>query len=736
MHFANPLPWWGLLLVGAGAVWLALHAYRAHHAVLGRARLAVLVALRVVTLGALVVFLMRPVAPVPPRQSTAAWVPVLVDVSRSMTIHEPGGRTRLERARDLVARLRPDLERRWRVELFTLGDGLQSVDALPPTPTDARSDLGPALEELRDRLRGRETAGVVVISDGGDTGTGSNVAAWQQGPPIVTVGVGEHGPRRDREVRSLTAGQSSLDGSLVDLTISGVAPGDGGRPLPVRLLQGNRVVEQKLVRPVAEGSPFQVTFTVAPGRDAPELYAIELPAAADELTTENNRAEALVTPPGRRRRILMIEGAPGFEHAFLKRAWAEDPSLELDSVVRKGRNDQGTDTYFVQATGSRTAALAQGFPEARNALFVYDVIVLANLEPDTLTRAQMSLVNDFVAERGGGLLLVGARSFAGQGLANSPLEAVLPLRLDERGGLVRATNVAGGDRFKVQPTPEGERHPLMRIGPNDEDSRRRWAALPTLAGAVALGDSRPGASVLAVTRAGGSAVPVVAVQRFGGGRSMLFTGEAAWRWRMLLPSSDQTYERFWRQSVRWLSAEAPDPVAVTVPQSVAPGEEMTIDVLVRDAEYRPALDAAPTVDLTLPGGEVRRLAPTLVDSSAGRYTARVRVTDRGVHRVAVEAHRGGAPLGGASRQWLVGGLDPEMSDARLNEAVLRRLSEASGGQYVGEADAATVGSLLHRLRPAAPPAELQDLWHAAWTFVALIALLSAEWVLRRRWGLR
>ena len=53
----------------------------------------------------------------------------------------------------------------------------------------------------------------------------------------------------------------------------------------------------------------------------------------------------------------------------------------------------------------------------------------------------------------------------------------------------------------------------------------------------------PGASVLAVTSGpGGVRRALVAVQRFGEGRAMVFTGEAAWRWRMLLPAADRSYE--------------------------------------------------------------------------------------------------------------------------------------------------------------------------------------------------
>ena len=53
---------------------------------------------------------------------------------------------------------------------------------------------------------------------------------------------------------------------------------------------------------------------------------------------------------------------------------------------------------------------------------------------------------------------------------------------------------------------------------------------------------------------------------------MVFTGEAAWRWRMMLPASDRSYETFWRQAVRWLALPATDPVSLTLPPRAAPGE--------------------------------------------------------------------------------------------------------------------------------------------------------------------
>jgi hypothetical protein len=47
-----------------------------------------------------------------------------------------------------------------------------------------------------------------------------------------------------------------------------------------------------------------------------------------------------------------------------------------------------------------------------------------------------------------------------------------------------------------------------------------------------------------------------------------------------------------------------------------------------------------------------------------------------------------------------------------------------------------LGDILKGLVPAAQLSVRRDLWHTGWSFAAILILLGAEWVLRRRWGLR
>jgi uncharacterized membrane protein len=734
--FANPLPAWAFAAVSVALVAVAWAAYRG--VPVTRPRQIALSALRAATLSWIVICLMRPLG-APAAAAGDAVVPVLVDASRSMALTDADRERRIDRARRLVAdELMPALAPRFHAELLRFGDRVSASSARDLSATDRHTSLAAALQTVRDRYRGRPVAGIVLVSDGGDTGASDPAVAAAAGPPVFAVGIGSPVPARDREVVSVTAAESVMSDATIDVTVAAVAHGYGAAPLDLRLLENGRARETRRVFPAGEGVPVSEVSPVSPSRETPTVYTIEIPAAPDETVAENNTRSILVPAASRPRRVLLVEGAPGFEHAFLRRALAGDRGLEVDTVTRKGRDDSGAETYYVQAAGARAQALLGGYPSAREALFAYDAVVLANVEPDTLSAAQLALTRDFVGERGGGLLVLGARGFQRQSWRGTPIEDVVPLELaDTAGGALPASLAPGRNRVGL--TAAGAAHPIMQLAATPEATGKKWADMPALASVSPLGGPRPGATVLAVTGGpGGTPRALVAVQRFGDGRSMIFTGEASWRWRMGLASQDTSYERFWRQAVRWLAQAAPDPVTLTLPAVAAPGDAIPVAVAARDAVYAPRRDALVDVRMTAPSGRVETVRAE-AQGAAGGFVATLHAPEPGVYRVAADAHAGATALGSSNATLLVGGVDPEMVDPRLNEDTLRRVAAASGGRLLAadaRVDTAALLAALDAHAPAAAMTTRRDLWHTGWSFAVLAGLLAAEWLLRRASGLR
>ena len=432
MRFAVALPWWGYALAFGLAGLLAWAAYARASVRLTPAQRTGLTLLRATTLCLLVAALLRPVAVVPSDVVATRVVPLLIDTSRSMRLEDDNGTARIDQARALGRQIVELLGPSYRVEWLTFGESLARMTSDKVAATARRSDLTTALEETAERYRNERVAGIVVLSDGGDTSSRRLEDGRLAGTKVFPVGVGTSAPLQDREVVNVTAGEPLLPDASIDLSVSAVSRGFGTEPVELRVSANGRPVEIRRVTPVADGAPIHEVFTVSPAADQPTVYTVDIPGGSGDRVAENNRRSVLVPPQAAKRKVLMVEGAPGFEHTFLKRALAADLGLDVDSVVRKGQNDDGRDTFFVQAGESRAAALSSGYPVTREALFQYDAIIFGNVEADFFTRDQLDLTARFVAERGGGLLVLGARSFERQGLTGTPLEEVLPVDLTDR----------------------------------------------------------------------------------------------------------------------------------------------------------------------------------------------------------------------------------------------------------------------------------------------------------------
>ena len=199
----------------------------------------------------------------------------------------------------------------------------------------------------------------------------------------------------------------------------------------------------------------------------------------------------------------------------------------------------------------------------------------------------------------------------------------------------------------------------------------------------------------------------------------------------VLPRPPDQSSGAWRQAVRWLAQSAPEPVTITLPAAPAPGDGIAVAIAARDKAYAPRADAILDVRVTSPSGRVETVHADPVPSQGGQFRAAVRASEPGIYRVAVDARQGQAVLGSSTGTMLVGGVDPEMTDPRLNEDTLQRVAHASGGVVLAAGD---MRGLIDRLSTAAPAAMLAlrtDLGHTGWSFAILAGLLAAEWLTAR-----
>ncbi|MFN8008201.1 MAG: hypothetical protein U0V70_14490 [Terriglobia bacterium] len=127
-------------------------------------------------------------------------------------------------------------------------------------------------------------------------------------------------------------------------------------------------------------------------------------------------------------------------------------------------------------------------------------------------------------------------------------------------------------------------------------NEKRWSRLPELEEFNLIREAKLGATAVLATLASGQGRTILAaIQRYGKGRTAVFTAADSWLWRMGMPAQDDTFKIFWRQALRWLVSSTPDQVNLELdrPQLLQPGAG-SLYAQVYDSRYEPVVDAVVT----------------------------------------------------------------------------------------------------------------------------------------------
>ncbi|HET9947899.1 MAG TPA: glutamine amidotransferase [Longimicrobiales bacterium] len=729
--------WIGIAgLIGASAVATYTIA-RGKSSVVDR---GVMAALRVALLGLLVFCLLQPtltLSTVVPQQN---FVGVLLDDSRSMRLANEDGTVRSAFIPQAFTPGESDLLRqlseRFVLRFFRFSDVARRMDGLQEMTFDGtHTNLANALDAAREELSGVPLAGLVVVTDGADTGerplTEALVPLQAQGTPVFTVGLGDERIAPDIELGRVELPRAVLRGStlMVDIVVTqhGLRR---GTTVPVIVEDQSRILVEEDVELGAEGEPVVARIGFSLDEPGPKRVRFRIPAQESERVDRNNARDAWIDVRGEREKVLYFEGEPRWEVKFMRRAVADDPNLQLVLLQRTA------ESKFLRLDVSDSTELEFGFPTTRQELFRYRALVLGSVEASFFTHDQLQMIADFVSERGGGLLFLGGHnSFAEGGWAGTPVEEVMPVVLGPPNG--------GPEGYftevKVEPTPAGLSHPAVQLDAELGEVAERWEDLPPLTAVNELNEVRPGATTLLTgSRSAGGTQIVLAFQRYGRGMSIAFTPQDSWLWQMHadVPLEDQRHEAFWKQMLRWLVDGVPDPVMASLDQEqVEPGELVRLVAHVADSTFLEVNDATVTATLTSPAGFVEELPLEWTVEEDGDYAAEFRPSEMGDYEVHVSAAHGEVPLGEELTYLHVAPSDREYFDAARRTQLLERIAEDTGGRFYTPETVSTLPDDITVTGAGVTLSEELDLWDMPALFLLLLLLMGSEWGYRRVRGL-
>jgi len=628
------------------------------------------------------------------------------------------------------------------------------------TPSGSATRLGLALRQLINEEGGNPLSGIILASDGGhNAGLSPDAVAGlarSYDVPIFPIGVGSAEQPVNVRVSDLVAPARAYPGD--DFVVTGYlqAQGLGGRVVEVQLLSretqgganatpgtGNIETRQQIELPKDDGKALPVKFTLTPEEPGRRTYCFRVEAVQGDRDPGDNFREADVEVIDRKNKVLIFAGGPTREYRFLRTLLYRDRSTTVDVFLQTA-----------QAGVSQEAdKLLDDFPITREEMFDYDCVVALDPDWQDLSLDQIDLLETWVAEQGGGLIVVAGQVHAARSIGgwveDDNMEKILslyPVEFYRRFSVLEEGMVTAEEPWPLEFTREGLEAEYLWLEDDPAAGREAWAAFEGVYSYCPVRGPKPGATVLARfsdPRAGAGEQPVFfADQFYGSGRVFYIGSGEMWRLRRL----DTTYfEQFYTKLIRHVSQGrllrgSTRGVLLVGQDRYLLGNTVEVRAQLTDARLEPL--SLPEVAIQVihqQSGTVQTVTLSADPNRPGTYAGRFTVLEEGAYRLELPVPESDERL---SRRIQVRVPRLEIENPQRNDQLLSSLAEETGGIYnVGFDDALNphgdrylVDQLKDRttteVLPQAPDDEWKEIWRR-WMMLVLCGLVFLEWTIRR-----
>jgi hypothetical protein len=297
-------------------------------------------------------------------------------------------------------------------------------------PVEAATRIDENLNQLAVETSDLPVGAVVLFSDGGQNNAGTGglgvghdalEALRNRRLPVHTVGLGREAPSRDVEIEDASVAASADANARVAATVSLTQRGYAGRNATLTVRDGDKTLAAREVTLAPDGRIQTERLFFPVGAAGAKSLEFAVAPFADEENQGNNAVTRSTLVSDGKRRILYLEGEPRWEFKFIRRAVADDPAVQLVSMLRTSENK-----IYRQGI-SDPDELADGFPARPEELFGYAGIIIGSVDVDYFTPLQKELLREYVDRRGGGILFLGGRSsLSDGGWGASSMKELLP----------------------------------------------------------------------------------------------------------------------------------------------------------------------------------------------------------------------------------------------------------------------------------------------------------------------
>ncbi|MCX8237373.1 MAG: hypothetical protein OSB05_01015 [Akkermansiaceae bacterium] len=760
----NPFwPAWVIPLIGSLGAELVFWSYRYERTAVSPRRGGWLLGLRLATLGLLLWILLQPVWSRFVEREIEREVIIMIDDSASMDLVDDGQtKTRLELAREQLeaSGVLEELDGKVGIREIRAARRALMDDKTEVEGWDQATDLSGGLETVLDQVPPDQLAGVVLLSDGRHNRPGSvEDVARRFGildAPIAVIPSGSDVPPKDAAIISVRSPDSVYLGDRIRVGALLKFDGYRGKKAKLQLFAGDKELDSREISIPQDNYREEVKFRHAPEEGGVGEYRVVLSGLEDETFENNNQWNFQTVVSDARTNVLLIDQHPRWEFRYLRNLfYGRDQSIHLQSVLLKPDRISGHTPPKVVASASRPFgdANATHLPESEDEWRKFDVIIIGDIGPDSLSNEQWNILSNCVKERAALLVLVAGPESMPHAFDSDVAKELIPVNYESS----RRTFYGSDETFRFALTNTGRNHPITAQVEGQMYNEKLWKEFPVIRWRHPVKGLQPGAEVLLyaedankkktkVTSAESleSALSEVAKRRereakkallvtrqTGSGKVAMLLADRTWRLREGV--GDIYHHRFWGQLVRWGAGPnlraGTETIRLGTDQLTYTGDDrVRIMTRLRDNNLNPIVDQDPVAEVTHESGEVTQVPLKFRENSNGLYenlagpfrrpgTYEVKVRDEVITSFRVVGARSAV----------------ELSETTLNQPLLDSIARMSGGRvFDGEGTLAELFLRGDETRTELRETSLWDIWPV---FLLLAILLTVEWVIRRRGGL-
>jgi hypothetical protein len=773
--WARPLSTPLMIAVFAAVVLLSVFLYRRAwglpvwlRVTLGIARLA--------ALALVVASLFEPTAIVSESHTQPRGLPVLIDVSESMSLEDPrktsqdiadaaralgmvteadmdAGRiamildakqrqtvltsSRLDLARGIIKQAAPvlnelgaDLDVSYHsfgssTRLISDANALSAGDLASLQASESATSIASSLEAA---VKSGVTApaGIVVLTDGIDDATSKRTKSVLQdlgarGIPVFPIPIGLQEPD-DISIRTIVMQEVAFSGDSVPIQAHLLSKGYERRTVKLTITLNDRQVAQKRVRLQGGLQIEDIDFNVDLYEKGASKVVVDVEAFEDEVSAANNRIERSIRVVNEKVNVLYIEGNNRWEFRYLSAILKRDPRLNT--------------TFIASSAGPEFARNSpehiERFPSNREEAFKYDLVILGDVDAAFFTPGELGLLEELIRDRGGSLLVLCGPAHTPSSYLDTPLETMLPVRFDPDA----KWEMTSESTYPVL-TPEGHSSMVMVLENNPEENDRVWSRVAPLDHLPPLTGAKPGATVLATlsdSASGAQRYPMVAWQRYGTGKCLSIATDRLWRLRF--KTGDKYHWRVWSQSIQFLTlsrlmGEHKRIRLETDRTTYRDGEQVRLYAHVLDEDFEPVVQ--PGFEISVSGAGENPLSEKVSlqpdRTTPGLYEGFFTPTVPGRYRL--EANEDDKEVSNTT-EFQMAAVNEELSDTNMRLDGLQRIAQLTGGAILTVQDLPKLKSLVDTEPLTTTVRTERSLWDNGWVAALLIGLLGMEWILRRR----